>query len=160
MNCKLKNQIFFVGIIFLIQSCAGSKELPQFEKYKVEIPQKEIISGAQHVSFINHLKTATNKQQWMVLRDDKKIGVMNMNFDTSEFGMYIAPEKQGKGHAVWLLKNFLDFIFTILKLPLVKLEVYANNQTALRLYTKFGFKEIDKKENLIFMKLDKSYEGS
>lgn len=54
MNCKLKNQIFFVGIIFLIQSCAGSKELPQFEKYKVEIPQKEIISE-------NHFKVGNNQ---------------------------------------------------------------------------------------------------
>lgn len=54
MNCKLKNQIFFVGIIFLIQSCAGSKELPQFEKYKVEIPQKEIISE-------NHFKAGNNQ---------------------------------------------------------------------------------------------------
>lgn len=51
-----KNKLFFVGIGFflLLQSCVGSKELPQFEKFKSEIPEREIISE-------NHFKAGNNQ---------------------------------------------------------------------------------------------------
>lgn len=54
MKLKLKHQLFFVGIFFLIQSCAGSKQLPQFEKFNLEIPEKEIISE-------NHFKAGNSQ---------------------------------------------------------------------------------------------------
>lgn len=51
-----KNKLFFlgIGIFLLLQSCAGSRELPQFEKFKSEIHEREIISE-------NHFKAGNNQ---------------------------------------------------------------------------------------------------
>ncbi len=56
MNFKLQHRLFFVGIgiLFLLHSCAGSKELPRFEKYSSEIPEREMISE-------NHYRAGNNQ---------------------------------------------------------------------------------------------------
>lgn len=56
MSFKFPHKLFFVGIgiVFLLQSCVGSKELPQFEKYKVAIPERETVSE-------NHYKSGHNQ---------------------------------------------------------------------------------------------------
>src|SRR5690606_31580499 len=54
MNFNLKYKLFLIGILCIIQSCLGSKELPSFQKFETEIPTREIISE-------NHFKAGNNQ---------------------------------------------------------------------------------------------------
>lgn len=54
MKLKLQYQFFFVGILFILNSCAGTKELPQIAKFNLETPEREIVSE-------NHFKAGNNR---------------------------------------------------------------------------------------------------
>ena len=47
----------------------------------------------------------------------------------------------------------LKYAFEVLKTKKIVLFVYENNKKAINLYKKFGFKTVDKKDNLIKMEL-------
>jgi UDP-4-amino-4,6-dideoxy-N-acetyl-beta-L-altrosamine N-acetyltransferase len=55
------------------------------------------------------------------------------------------------------MDTYIKYVFTILKLKKLKLEVFSDNQKALNLYEKFNFKETSKKivnhKNVICMEL-------
>lgn len=107
-----------------------------------------------HFKFIQSLQTSLTKQQWLVKKDATPVGVVNITSQANqppELGMYVSPTLLGKGIGSWMLENFLYFLFHEEKLPVVKLEVFANNQPALRLYEKFGFNRLKEKDNVIVM---------
>ncbi|KQN48861.1 GNAT family acetyltransferase [Pseudomonas sp. Leaf48] len=57
------------------------------------------------------------------------------------FGMGVAVEWQGKGVGSKLLATALDIADNWMNLHRVELAVYADNEAAIALYRKFGFKE-------------------
>ncbi|MBO2677266.1 spermidine N1-acetyltransferase [Shewanella algae] len=59
----------------------------------------------------------------------------------AEFQIIIAPEFQGRGYARAMVNKALNYAFTILNLYKVYLHVALENDKALQLYQKCGFKE-------------------
>lgn len=119
------------------------------------------ITKKQHAQFLASLKESPTKQYWIVKKNKQEIGVVyltSIEKNSAELGMYVAPGMQGQGLGTWMLRNFLFFIFSRLKLPLVKLEVLDNNLAAISLYKKAGFTEIgrqleDNNCNVIMMEI-------
>lgn len=59
---------------------------------------------------------------------------------SAEFGIYIAPEFQGKGYGYDALKTLLNYGFYELNLNRIYAEVYGNNTHALEVYHTIGFR--------------------
>jgi UDP-4-amino-4,6-dideoxy-N-acetyl-beta-L-altrosamine N-acetyltransferase len=109
---------------------------------------KEKIPLKEHLKFIENLK---NSNKIYIKVED--IGVINFILKNgyAEFGIHKNPEKQGVGKK--LIEFGISYAFNILKTPKIILYVFENNKKAINLYKKFGFKETDKKNNLIKMEL-------
>ncbi|WP_144212496.1 spermidine N1-acetyltransferase [Shewanella donghaensis] len=60
---------------------------------------------------------------------------------SAEFQIIIAPSFQGKGYARTLIRKALNYAFTILNLHKVYLHVAIENERAIHLYEKCGFRE-------------------
>ena len=106
------------------------------------------ISLSSHLSFIEKLKSDTSQQYFLV----DAIGVINLKNITkssAELGLYKNPYKSGVG--TQLMQEALTYAFESLKLKMITLEVYNFNTKAIHLYKKFGFKEVNRKENLVIM---------
>lgn len=103
---------------------------------------------------------------------DKKSGrfIGNVDFDNitsnnAEIGIVINEEFQNNHYGWEALKRFIDYGFSDLKLEEIYLGVYSNNDRAVHLYEKLGFRpyKVDKNiaiingENVdtIYMKLHK-----
>ena len=106
---------------------------------------KNKISLKEHLNFIQKLDK--NK---IYLKIDE-LGVVNFKvFDKYvEFGIHKNPNKQKVGNK--LLEIGLKEAFKYK--DKIILYVFENNVKAINLYKKFGFIEVDKKDNLIKMEL-------
>ena len=71
-----------------------------------------------------------------------------------EFGIIVGEEYRNKGIGSQLLNNLIYFAKERFKIELLHLQVYAKNP-AIRLYTRFGFKEFGRQERWI--KEDQEY---
>jgi UDP-4-amino-4,6-dideoxy-N-acetyl-beta-L-altrosamine N-acetyltransferase len=109
---------------------------------------KEKISLKNHLEFIEKLKEKNDKIYLKV--DD--IGIVNFFIkDIVEIGIHKNPEKQKVGKK--LLEFAINYAFNELKAKKIILYVFEDNVKAINLYKKFGFIEVDKKDNLIKMEL-------
>jgi len=111
----------------------------------------EKISEEEHFNFIEKLKMDNLNQYFLVSYQDKKIGVVYFNdisYKTKEtfFGLYANPFEKVAGVGRILAEVCIKYVFDILKLDKLKLEVFSENQRALNLYKKFSFKETKRKE--------------
>lgn len=59
----------------------------------------------------------------------------------AEFQIIIAPTHQGKGYATVATRLAMDYAFTVLNLYKLYLIVDCDNQRAIRVYEKLGFRE-------------------
>ncbi|MBE0514915.1 UDP-4-amino-4,6-dideoxy-N-acetyl-beta-L-altrosamine N-acetyltransferase [Sulfurimonas sp.] len=117
-----------------------------------------------HLNFIETLNECTDKLYFLVKRDDDYIGVVDFtNIDkeskSSEFGLYSNPFLKIAGIGRILEEISIAYAFQTLKVSILKLEVFAENEKAINLYKKFNFKEITKKivnnREVICMELNK-----
>lgn len=104
------------------------------------------ISLEEHLDFIDSLWLCKSKQYLMVKKSNLCLGVIdladiNFNKRTSSFGLYANPFEKMQGSGKMLLESVIKYTFEILKLDTLKLEVFADNEKALNLYKKYGFKE-------------------
>ena len=108
---------------------------------------KESISLENHLNFIDNLD---NSKVYLKVDD---LGVINFRIKNNfaEIGLHKNPNKQKVGSK--LMKTLIDYGFNVLKLDKLILYVFENNIKAINLYKKFGFIEVDKKDNLIKMEL-------
>lgn len=58
---------------------------------------------------------------------------------SASFGMGVRDDFQGKGIGTALMQTMVDLADKWLNLKRIALEVYVDNEPAIRLYTKFGF---------------------
>lgn len=92
--------------------------------------------------------TGNNKRFSIVNEDSKCIGIIglyNINWinRNCEFGIYIGEKDQwGKGYAKESMIQIIDFAFNVLNLRKIKLDVVKDNQSAIKMYSKLGFKII------------------
>jgi len=112
---------------------------------------QEKITFEKHLLFIDSLKDDDTKRYFLVREGNRNIGVVDFtNIDRGkrecEIGLYANPFDKVFGVGRVLGKICLDYAFGELKLDRLKLEVFGDNQKALKLYNYLGFKEIDKKD--------------
>ena len=113
----------------------------------------------EHLNFIENLKIREDKLYFLVIKEDKFIGVIyftNINHENLEMGIYTNPDLFGYGKI--LLNQLINYAFNILKVKKIYAEVFAENQKAYNLYKKFNFKAISEKivnnKKVICMKLE------
>ena len=108
------------------------------------------ISLDEHLNFVKSLKNS-NKLYFLV--DDIGVIYFILKDDYAEIGLYKNPDKNRVGKI--LMKKIIDYGFNHLKLDKLILYVFEDNKKAISLYEKFGFQQIDKRENIIKMELKK-----
>ena len=104
-------------------------------KIKKWMHSKDNISLESHLNFIQTLKNSPLKNYFLVKSEHEYIGVVSLN---GEFlGIYADPNKTRVGDI--LLNQIIIFAFEKKKLIFLKAEVYKTNNTAKKLYSRFGF---------------------
>lgn len=69
---------------------------------------------------------------------------------TVSFGIGVLPEYSGRGVGAKLLETAIDYAFNWLAAVRMELEVFTDNEKAIRLYKKFGFKAEGVQEKAAF----------
>jgi UDP-4-amino-4,6-dideoxy-N-acetyl-beta-L-altrosamine N-acetyltransferase len=105
-----------------------------------------------------------SNQYLVVKQNDIFLGVIyftniNKQFKECYFGLYANPFAKIPGVGSILEEICIKYVFDILKLKKLKLEVFSDNDRALNLYKKFKFKEISSKivnnKKVICMEIEK-----
>lgn len=115
---------------------------------------KEKIKVKEHLKYIKLLKNKNDRLYFLVKQHNNNIGVIdfiNIDDNEAELGIYASPYLRGKGKI--LLKIIIDYGFNILKLKVLKANVFKKNNRAINLYKSFGFITIKRKKDLIYMEL-------
>jgi len=115
---------------------------------------EHIISSEEHQGFVKNLGYENRNYYWLIKRDEQYLGVICLNrVDLSNknayLGIYTDPDTSEKGLGTVLGKMLLYLAFNVLKLHTLKLEVLEENQRAINLYKKIGFKNEGKLEEFI-----------
>ncbi len=130
---------------------------PRFVKHILEI-LKENFENPWNKNLISNCKISK-----IVLFKEKPIAYICIDhiLDEAEIQMIaVKKEFQGKGVGKFLLKTLIKYLKE-LEVKKIFLEVNENNETALKFYRRFGFREIyrrkkyyQNKDDAIIMKLD------
>ena len=121
---------------------------------------QEPISLEDHLSYIDSLNSREDRAYFLVKRDSENIGVIDFtnidhNKKTVELGIYANPSIKGVGRL--LMTSIIDYAFNTLHINTLISEVFEENEPALRLYKRCGFKAISAKEtnnkNVLHMEL-------
>ena len=111
------------------------------------------ITLEEHLAFVERLKQTSQKNYFLVKKNDNYIGVIYL-VDTF-LGLYANPEKQKVGDI--LLEQIISFAFDKKQLFSLKAEVYKENLRAIKLYKRFGFEVLEENEHLQIMELKKRF---
>lgn len=117
---------------------------------------KRFVEPKEHFNFVEELKHNKSKKYFLVLDDEKPIGVVNfinINKDECEFGLYQNPKFKGYGKT--LLKAMLSYAFETLKVKTIKACVYNENKRAIALFLSFDFVLYEKDEKMSYFTLKK-----
>lgn len=127
---------------------------------------QHIINKNEHSDWLKALKDRSDMKFWVVYDKDTPIGsayLQNIKHErlSSEWGFYIGDAAyRGKGIGKEVLFKLLEIFFEEMKFNVLFTKVLSGNSAALRLYNKFGFREIDKSsfkpgEEIILLKFSK-----
>ncbi|MEJ5227561.1 UDP-4-amino-4,6-dideoxy-N-acetyl-beta-L-altrosamine N-acetyltransferase [Thermodesulfovibrio sp.] len=105
----------------------------------------DIITKREHRNFVNSLRKDRKNFYFLAIKDTNLIGVISIKkLDIKNrngyLGIYVNPEEKTKNLGKILGKVLIKLAFEILKLHTLKLEVLENNERAINLYEKLGFK--------------------
>ena len=108
---------------------------------------QDVISIEGHVNFIGNLLFSKDRQYLLVKKENNYLGVVyfaNIDFDkkSSYFGLYANPFEKMAGIGRVLEEICLKYVFDLLSLNKIKLEVFNDNLRAINLYKKYHFKEV------------------
>ncbi len=121
---------------------------------------KEPIDLENHISYIESLKEKNDRVYFVVKQYGQAVGVIdltniNLNSLEAEIGLYAKPMLKGVGSL--LMQKILEYGFNELKLKKLVAKVLEDNFSAIQLYEKFDFKQVDKQDSLIVMeKIDEN----
>ena len=115
---------------------------------------KEPISLENHISYIDSLKEKKDRAYFVVKQYGQVVGVIdftNIDLDNAEaeIGLYAKPMLKGVGSL--LMQNILEYGFNELKIKKLVATAFEDNFSAIRLYEKFNFKQVDKVDTLLIM---------
>lgn len=103
---------------------------------------------------VDNICLKPHKDKYYIYIEDNKIKGFSMlrgwdeGFEIPSFGIFIDYRELGLGLGRIVLKLTLDECFRI-GCKKVRLSVYAKNQSAVNLYTKFGFYETERKKIIV-----------
>jgi len=108
----------------------------------------ETILSENHFKFIESLKTSTTNKYFLVMEDEKKIGVIYFtDIDNlkkkAEFGLYANPDIKGVGKL--LMDIICDYAFEKMSYNKLIAEVFDSNKRAIDLYINKNFKPVQTK---------------
>ena len=109
--------------------------------------KQHVITEKEHNAWLDKLSDDLRIRFWIVFAKDVPIGAVYLNDidyekKISDWGFYIGEDEYlGKGFGKVVLYRFLDFAFNEMALDYLTTLVLPSNETALKLYNKFGFKE-------------------
>ena len=121
---------------------------------------QEPLSLQDHLNYIDSLSSREDRAYFLVKRDSENIGVIDFtnidhNMKTAELGIYANPAIKGVGRL--LMIEIIDYVFNTLHIDTLISEVFEENELALKLYKRCGFKVISVKEtnnkNVLHMEL-------
>ena len=103
-----------------------------------------------HIDFIDALLFSKDSQYMVVKISNEFLGVVyftKIDFIKKQccFGLYTNPFNRIKGVGSMIQEVGIKYIFDLLKLQKIKLEVFSNNLRAINLYEKFNFKKNEQK---------------
>jgi len=125
---------------------------------------QEPISLEDHLNYIDSLESREDRTYFLVKKGYKNIGVIdftniNLKEKIAELGIYTNPDLKGVG--ILLMTSIIDYAFNTLKVNTLISEVFEDNEPALRLYKKCGFREISIKnnnnKNVVYMELENEH---
>ncbi|MBN1871040.1 MAG: UDP-4-amino-4,6-dideoxy-N-acetyl-beta-L-altrosamine N-acetyltransferase [Candidatus Omnitrophica bacterium] len=126
---------------------------------------QEIISEEEHNKWLTNLGSDLRIKFWIVFSEDTPIGAVYLNDidyekKISDWGFYIGEDTYlGKGLGKAVLYKFLDLAFSDMDMDYLTTLVLTDNDRAIGLYRKFGFKEkrlsIRSEDDISVMELSK-----
>lgn len=122
------------------------RSLPENYKFFYEF---EPLNKEQQLSWWQNSYNKQNEKNFIIVKQESEelIGTVSLvNIDTrnrnAELGrLFVFNEFSGKGYAKLAVKQIINYAFKHLNLQKVFLEVISNNDNAIKLYEKIGFKE-------------------
>jgi len=111
---------------------------------RVWMYRPERIMWKAHLAFITHLKQCTDKQYFVLKTSDNYLGVIdfthiNLQGLSCDFGLYANPEATAQRIGSQLIIAGIDYAFNVLGLLTLHLEVFSDNERAIKLYKRFSF---------------------
>ena len=96
----------------------------------------------QHRDWINN--NFRNRLDFIVEYGNEKVGRISLDkidyrHQKANYGIAILPDFSGKGIAYKASKMLFDYVFTNLPIRKINLEVFSDNERAIKLYKKLGF---------------------
>ena len=110
---------------------------------------KNLIKERDHLNFITHLHEKKDKAYWLVLINDKPLGVVNLiNFDgeSCEWGIYLRPDAIGSGIGIDVQYYYLNILFTEIKIKTLIAFVNIDNTENLHVQQLFDFNKENEAE--------------
>lgn len=103
----------------------------------------ELIPVDSHLNYCHNLKKRDDVFYWLIKKEEKPIGVLNIidvdyEQGTCEPGFYLAPEVMGRGESIFVLSNYKDFLLNGLGFNALVGHNYADNKPALVFTMFFG----------------------
>lgn len=120
------------------------RNLDDVRKYMIN---DHLISEDEHNRWLEKIRVGSKIKAWVIYYNKKPIGLMNLNNinwtdKITDWGIYIADNKiRGKGVGSAALIKLIDLVFTDLNFAVMKTLVLDNNNVAINLYEKMGFKK-------------------
>lgn len=147
-----------IQFIDLVEVDDDIKELVRLWRNEADIRRfminKRIIEKEEHLKWIDRLIININIKYWVVILDNKPIGVVNLQNinhekNQSEWGIYIGEsELRGKGIGKKIIYKFLTMFFDVMGYEKLITKVLSQNIIAYKTYLKFKFRVTDiKNEN-------------
>lgn len=106
----------------------------------------DFINFNRQKKWFNQIKKDKTKRFWIIKRDGKYIGVVNLyNIDKRNkrcyWAYYIAyPSMRGKGIGRLIELNVLKYVFDVLELNKLCATVLSFNEIVIKIHKKYGFK--------------------
>lgn len=120
---------------------------------------KEPIPLKNHLAFIDSLRNRKDRLYFLVKYQGAAIGVIDFTEidptgKTAHFGLYTVPGTRGHGRR--LMRSIINYGFKTMNLDALVAEVYKENEKALKLYEKFGFRKtgIYHRENQTLLRME------